>query len=63
MQNKPSDLIRIAEARTLLEVSHTKMAELLKAGHIRHFTDLLDKRVKLVSKQEILALKKGRVAA
>lgn len=58
MQNqKPTDLIAIAEARRLLGVSTMKMSQLIKEGFIRHFPDPLDKRVKLVSRAEALALK------
>ncbi len=53
---QPNDLITAAEARALLGVSAVKMAQLLRDGHIRHFPDPLDKRVKLVSKSEVLAL-------
>lgn len=56
---KPTDLITAAEARKLLGVSPVKMAELLRDGHIRYFPYLLDKRVKLVSKAEVLRLRVG----
>jgi hypothetical protein len=61
--NRPSDLIPVSEARQLLGVSATKMSQLLKEGIIRHFPDLLDRRVKLVSESEALSLKEGRKAA
>lgn len=54
---KPTDLIATAEARELLGISRFKMAELLRDGVIRHFPDPLDKRVKLVSRAEVLALR------
>lgn len=60
---QPSDLIPVAEARQLLGVSPVKMSQLLKDGVIRHFPDPLDKRVKLVSESEVLALKGRRKAA
>ena len=64
MQNdKPLDLIRVAEARKLLGVSRIKIAELIRDGYIRHFPYPLDKRVKLVSKSEVLALRVGERAA
>jgi hypothetical protein len=62
-ENRPGDLIPVAEARKLLGVSPTKMAQLIKDEVVRHFPDLLDKRVKLVSESEILSLKSGRKAA
>ncbi len=58
MKNKaPIDLIPSAEARKLIGVSTVKMSQLLKDGFVRHFPDPLDKRVKLVSRAEVLALK------
>ena len=61
--DKPADLIRVAEARKLLGVSRIKIAELIRDGYIRHFPYPLDKRVKLVSKSEVLALRVGEKAA
>lgn len=62
-ENRPLDLIRVAEARKLLGVSRIKIAELIRDGYVRHFPYPLDKRVKLVSKAEVLALKVGEKAA
>ena len=62
-EDKPADLIRVAEARKLLGVSRIKIAELIRDGYIRHFPYPLDKRVKLVSKSEVLALRIGEKAA
>ncbi len=59
----PHDLITVKEARTLLGVSSWKMAELLKGDALRHFTDPLDRRKKLVSKSEVLRLKMPRAEA
>jgi predicted DNA-binding transcriptional regulator AlpA len=56
-ENRPTDLIRVAEARKLLGVSRIKIAELIREGHIRHFPYPIDKRVKLVSRAEVLALR------
>jgi hypothetical protein len=63
LDNRPKDLIPVAEARKLIGVSPTKMAQLIKDEVVRHFPDLLDKRVKLVSESEVLSLKSGRKAA
>ena len=52
----PKDLITAVEARKTLGVSTKKMAELLKDGTLRHFPNPLDRREKLVSKAEVLAL-------
>lgn len=57
----PNDLMAVAEAQRLLGVSHAKIAQLLKEGMLRHFPNPLDRRVKLVSRSEVLALKPGRV--
>lgn len=62
-EDRPVDLIRVAEARKLLGVSRIKIAELIRDGYIRHFPYPLDKRVKLVSKSEVLALKVEEKAA
>lgn len=55
-ENSPKDLIKASDARHLIGVSHAKMSQLIKEGVIRHFTNPLDKRVKLVSKSEVVAL-------
>jgi hypothetical protein len=60
---KPADLIRVAEARKLLGVSRIKIAELIRDGYIRHYPYPIDKRVKLVSRSEVLSLKVGEKAA
>jgi hypothetical protein len=59
---QPSDLITTSEGRALLGCSAVKMAQLIKDGIIRHFPDPLDKRVKLVSREEVLALIVRRAA-
>jgi predicted DNA-binding transcriptional regulator AlpA len=61
--DKPEDLIRVAEARKLLGVSRIKIAELIRDGYIRHYPYPIDKRVKLVSRSEVLSLKVGEKAA
>ena len=60
---QPIDLVTTSEARKLLGVSAVKMAQLIREGLIRHFDNPLDKRVKLVSKTEVLALKPKRAEA
>jgi len=52
----PTDLITVSEGRVLLGVSQAKMADLIRNGSIRYFVTPLDKRVKLLSKAEVLAL-------
>jgi predicted DNA-binding transcriptional regulator AlpA len=59
----PADLISTTEAQHLLGVSRPKMSRLLKEGVIRHFPNPIDKRVKLVSRGEVLALVPPRVRA
>ena len=64
MENdQPRDLIAVAEAQRLLGVSHAKIAQLIKNREIRHFPNPLDRRVKLVSKAEVEALKPKRAEA
>lgn len=60
---RPNDLITVAEAQSLLGVSHAKMAQLIREGIVRHFPNPLDRRVKLVSKKEVLDLIPPRVEA
>jgi predicted DNA-binding transcriptional regulator AlpA len=57
----PDDLVAVAEAQRLLGVSHAKIAQLIREGALRHFPNPLDRRVKLVSRAEVLALKPKRV--
>jgi hypothetical protein len=61
--NQPADLITTSEARLLLGVSAVKMAQLIKDGVVRHFTSPLDKRVKFISKRELLLLRPKRAEA
>lgn len=53
----PTDLISVTEARRLIGVSRIKMAELIKKNVIQHYPYPVDRRVKLVSKGEVMALK------
>jgi hypothetical protein len=55
--SEPNDLITVAEARALLEVSRQKMTDLIKQGFIKSFLNPLDKRVKYVSRAEVLKLR------
>jgi len=61
--NQPVDLITTSEARLLLGVSAVKMAQLIKDGVVRHFPNPLDKRVKFISKREVLSLRPKRAEA
>jgi predicted DNA-binding transcriptional regulator AlpA len=58
---RPDDLLAASEAQRLLGVSHAKMAQLIREGTLRHFPNPLDRRVKLLSRSEVLALKPHRV--
>jgi excisionase family DNA binding protein len=53
----PKDLITTTEARKLLGVSTYKIKTLLEDGAIKHYTSLMDKRKKLVSRAEVERLK------
>jgi hypothetical protein len=59
--NRPNDLMAVSEAQRILGVSHAKMAQLIREGILRYFLNPLDRRVKLVSRSEVLALKPNRV--
>jgi hypothetical protein len=60
---RPPDLIPIKDARSLIGVSHTKMTQLVREGVVRTYPNVLDKREKLVSKAEVMALRPYREAA
>ena len=60
---KPNDLISVSEARKILSVSRFKIAELIKRELLRSYENPLDRRVKLVSRSELLALKPDRAEA
>ena len=60
---RPKDLISLSEARLLIGVSRLKMGQLVKDGHLEAYADLLDRRVKLVSRAEVLGLKIREKAA
>ncbi|HYG10628.1 MAG TPA: helix-turn-helix domain-containing protein [Pyrinomonadaceae bacterium] len=55
--SEPNDLITVAEARALLAVSRQKMTDLIKQGFIKSFSNPLDKRIKYVSRAEVLRLR------
>ena len=54
--DKPKDLITTTAARKLLGVGTAKMTGLIKEGVVRTYPNPLDKRVKLVSKSQVLGL-------
>jgi hypothetical protein len=60
---RPTDLIPVKDARSLIAVSHTKMTQLIRDGVVRTYPNVLDKREKLVSKAEVLALRPYRAEA
>ena len=60
---RPDDLILTTEARKLLGVSTVKMTQLIKRGVFIVYEDLLDRRVKLISRAEVEALKDRSVKA
>jgi hypothetical protein len=55
--SEPNDLITVAEARALLAVSRQKMTDLIKQGFIKSFSNPLDKRIKYVSRAQVLKLR------
>lgn len=59
---QPIDLIRAEEARAILGVSSAKMAHLIKQGLLPHWTYPLDRRVKLVSRADVLTLMRPKKA-
>jgi predicted DNA-binding transcriptional regulator AlpA len=61
--NGPTDLINLTEAREILGISHTTMARLVRDEVVRYFPNPINRREKLVSKAEVLALKPKRAEA
>ena len=61
--SKPKDLILVKDARKLLGVSNIKMANLIRDGYLTTYENPLDKREKLISKEQVLALKPHRAEA
>jgi DNA-binding MarR family transcriptional regulator len=59
----PTDLMPVKDARILIGVSHTKMTQLIRDGFVRTYPNVLDRREKLVSKAEVLALRPYRAEA
>ena len=55
---KPNDLITATEARKILGCGPHKMKELLDDGTLETYDDPLDKRVRLVSRADVDALKR-----
>jgi hypothetical protein len=51
------DLITVGEARELLGVGKRKMAELIAMGTVLTQPDPLDRRIKLVKRSEVEALR------
>lgn len=58
-----SEYISVAEARNILGVSSTRMAEMLKRGEIQSEPNPVDRRGKLIKRAEVeaLARKVGRL--
>lgn len=57
MSKNPTDLIPVREARELVGISDYKMTALIKAGTVATYINPLDRRVKYVSRAEVLKLK------
>lgn len=53
----PNDLISTTIARKLINISPATMARLIKEGVVTTYPNPLDKRQKLVSKAQVLALR------
>jgi excisionase family DNA binding protein len=58
MASQEDDLISVAEAREILGVSHTLMAELIKSGELTYEKNPLDRRSKLLRRADVEALAK-----
>lgn len=58
--DRPKDLIPSTEARAMLGVSPTKMAQMLRDRVLPYWSNLLDNRQKLVSRNDVEALLQQR---
>ena len=63
LHERPTDLMPVKDARTLIGVSHTKMTQLIRDRVVRTYPNVLDRREKLVSKAEVIAVKPYRAEA
>lgn len=54
---KESEHITVAEAQKLLGVSHTKIWKLIKDGELQAYKSPLNKRVKLVKREDVERLR------
>jgi predicted DNA-binding transcriptional regulator AlpA len=63
IMDMPNDFIKVSEAQHILGVSHKKMTQLLRDGVLRYFPNPLDKRQKLLSKADVVALIPQRAEA
>lgn len=57
LNGRHSKKINLTEARKILGVSPNKMSKLISDGTLRHETDPLDQRVKLVYLEDVQRLK------
>ena len=57
------EFLSLREAREHLDVSKTKMWSLVKLGTLKTYEDALDKRKKLVRKEDVEKLKQPRPRA
>ena len=58
----PTDLVPLMEARKLLGVSRVKLTELVREGYLKLYSSPLDRRFKLVSRAELVKLKRSAPA-
>ncbi|MBA3712823.1 MAG: hypothetical protein H0W76_10300 [Pyrinomonadaceae bacterium] len=59
----PKDMMNITEAIRVLKISRTKMAQMLEEGHLAYELNPLDKREKLVSREDVKKLSRFTKAA
>ena len=53
VSTRPTQKMKVAEARKILGISANKMASLISSGALPYEQDPLDHRVKLVSRQDV----------
>lgn len=57
MKPESSEHVTVAEAQKLLGVSHTKIWQLMKDGTLKAYKSPLNKRVKLVKREDVERLR------
>lgn len=53
----PDDLMSLTDVKSVLGIGERTMRRLLRAGMLKEYSHELDRRIKLVSRRQVLALR------